>query len=69
MGRPARVLLVSFDFPPARTSGVYRMTGFCKYLVAAGWQPTVLSALVTEGDLDPALLDKLPPVEIGRAHV
>ncbi len=56
-----RVLVVSFDFPPARTSAVYRMTGFCKYLVGVGWHPTVLSALVTEGDSDPGLLDKLPP--------
>lgn len=63
-----RVLVVSFDFPPARTSAVYRMTGLCKYLVGAGWHPTVLSAFVTEGDSDPALLDRLPPaVRIVRA--
>ncbi|MGH9508344.1 MAG: glycosyltransferase [Terriglobales bacterium] len=37
------------------------MTGFCKYLVRHGWHSTVLTALVTEGDLEPALLDTLPP--------
>lgn len=56
-----RVLIVSFDFPPHRTAAVYRMTGFAGYLPQFGWQPTVLTTRVREGDQEPELLEKLPP--------
>ena len=41
--QPKRVLIVAFDFPPRRTSGVYRPTALTKYLARFGWQPTVLT--------------------------
>ena len=56
-----RVLVVSFDFPPCRTSAVYRMTGLAKYLPQFGWQPTVLTIRRAEGDQEPRLLERLPP--------
>jgi glycosyltransferase involved in cell wall biosynthesis len=56
-----RVLVVSFDFPPYRTSAVYRMTGLAKYFPQFGWQPTVLTIRRTEGDQEPGLLERLPP--------
>ncbi|MFY9528188.1 MAG: hypothetical protein WAR24_04700, partial [Candidatus Acidiferrales bacterium] len=56
-----RVLVVSFDFPPQRTPAVYRMTGFAGCLPQFGWQPTVLTTRVREGDQEPELLEKLPP--------
>jgi glycosyltransferase involved in cell wall biosynthesis len=56
-----RVLVVSFDFPPCRTSAVYRMTGMAKYLPQFGWQPTVLTIRRGEGDQEPRLLERLPP--------
>src|SRR5713226_4027359 len=56
-----RVLVVSFDFPPCRTSAVYRMTGLAKYLPQFGWQPTVLTIRRAEGDQEPELLERLPP--------
>jgi glycosyltransferase involved in cell wall biosynthesis len=56
-----RVLVVSFDFPPVRTSAVYRMTGLAKYLPQLGWQPTVLTIRRAQGDQEPRLLEKLSP--------
>ncbi len=56
-----RVLVVSFDFPPRRTSAVYRMMGLAKYLPQFGWQPTVLTIRRAEGDQEPRLLERLPP--------
>jgi glycosyltransferase involved in cell wall biosynthesis len=56
-----KVLVVTFDFPPRRTSAVYRMTGLTGYLPRFGWQPTVLTIRETEGDLEPKLLEKLAP--------
>lgn len=63
-----RVLIVAHDFPPYRTSGVYRMTGLTKYLFTLGWTPTVLAAERRGGEEDPTLLRRVPPgVEIVRA--
>ena len=39
-----RVLVVAYYFPPMGLSGVQRVAKFVKYLPAAGWQPTVLTA-------------------------
>lgn len=55
-----RVLVVSFDFPPRRTSAVYRMTGLSGALPGFGWQPTVLTIGTMFGTQEPELLDKLP---------
>ncbi|HVB34927.1 MAG TPA: glycosyltransferase [Patescibacteria group bacterium] len=63
-----RVLIVAHDFPPYRTSGVYRMTGLTKYLLPLGWMPTILAAERGEGAQDPSLLSRLPEqVEVVRA--
>jgi len=56
-----RALVVSYDFPPNRTSAVYRMTGLTRYLPKFGWQPTVLTIRAGEGSQEPKLLEKLPP--------
>ncbi len=56
-----KVLLIAFDFPPRRTSGIYRPTGMCKYLSQFGWEPTVLTVGSRPGELeDPLLLERLP---------
>jgi glycosyltransferase involved in cell wall biosynthesis len=65
--RTRRVLLVSLDFPPRRTSGVYRPTGLAKYLGHFGWTPTVLTTGASTVSLwdakteDVTLLRRLPP--------
>jgi glycosyltransferase involved in cell wall biosynthesis len=38
-----KVLMVTYDFPPMRTSGVYRPVKFVKYLKNYGWQATILT--------------------------
>ncbi len=56
-----RVLLVAYDFPPRRTSGVYRPTGLTKYLPQHGWQPTVLTInSPANAVLDQGLLMRVP---------
>src|ERR1700681_4022810 len=62
-----RVLVVSYDFPPNRTSAVYRMTGLTRSLPQYGWQPPVLTMQGGDFAQEAALLEKLPPeVEIER---
>jgi glycosyltransferase involved in cell wall biosynthesis len=57
-----KVLLVAFDFPPKRTSAVYRIAALTRYLTRSGWHPTVLTVETRKGDVeDPALLKKIPP--------
>lgn len=57
-----RLLLISYDFPPRRTSAVYRVTNLTKHLVRYGWQPTVLTVQGSRGDPeDPLLLEGFPP--------
>jgi glycosyltransferase involved in cell wall biosynthesis len=55
-----RVLIISYDFPPNRTSAVYRMTGLTKSLPQYGWQPTVLTIRDWDFAQEPQLLEKLP---------
>lgn len=63
-----KVLIVAHDFPPYRTSGVYRMTGLTKYLFPLGWMPSVLAAETRGGAQDPSLLRRLPAqIEVVRA--
>ncbi|MCP4567739.1 MAG: glycosyltransferase family 4 protein [FCB group bacterium] len=38
------LLFVSIDFPPARTSGIYRPVYWTKYMIEAGWDITLLTA-------------------------
>ncbi len=56
-----RVLIISFDYPPRRTSAVHRMTAMTRYIAEHGWEPTVLTVQEDHGALEPALLRKLPP--------
>lgn len=63
-----RVLVVAHDFPPYRTSGIYRMTGLTKYLFPLGWVPSVLAADTRGGVQDPSLLQRVPEqIEVVRA--
>lgn len=39
-----KVLLITYDFPPARTSGIYRPVKFVKHLRRFGWEPIVLTS-------------------------
>ena len=56
-----RVLVVSFDFPPRRTSAVYRVTNLTKHLLEHGWQPTILTITGNRGDAeDPRMLADFP---------
>jgi glycosyltransferase involved in cell wall biosynthesis len=53
--------LIAYDFPPRRTSGVYRPTAFTKYLPQHGWQPTVLTIRSpASAVLDEGLLKRVP---------
>ena len=38
-----KVLMITYDFPPARTSGIYRPVKFVKHLAKFGWEPVVLT--------------------------
>ena len=38
-----KILMITYDFPPARTSGIYRPVKFVKHLRAFGWEPIVLT--------------------------
>jgi glycosyltransferase involved in cell wall biosynthesis len=62
-----RVLVVTYDFPPNRTSAVYRMTGLTRSLPQYGWYPTVVTIQSSGVVQEATLLEKLPPeVEIVR---
>ena len=71
--KSGRVLLISYDFPPNRTSAVYRMTGLTRSLPQYGWQPTVLTVRNPDLAQEPQLLEKLPPdieiVRTGLLHI
>ncbi len=57
-----KVLIIAYDFPPTRTSGVYRPLKFAKYLPEFGWQPIILTVKNYPRDfMDETLLDQLPP--------
>ncbi len=65
--RPKRLLFVTFDFPPCRTSAVYRHVGLLKYLQKFGWQPSVLTVRDRRPEAqDRSLLERFPreiPIE------
>lgn len=57
------VLLIAYDFPPSRTSGVYRPLKFAKFLPEFGWRPIVLTvANPPSRTQDASLLVDLPAV-------
>ena len=51
----ARVLVISYFFPPDGGPGTQRVAKFCKYLWRYGWSPTVLTRTIpaTRGRWDP----------------
>lgn len=64
-----KVLLVSYDFPPARSSGIYRPVKFVKHLRSLGWEPIVLTAkqIFVEA-IDHSFEKDIPPeTEVVRA--
>ncbi len=62
LSQTGKVLIISYDFPPARSSGVYRPTKFIKHLGRWGWQPIVLTAKNPfVSDYDDTLLRDVPP--------
>ncbi len=56
-----KVLIIAYDFPPTRTSGVYRPLKFARYLPEFGWQPVILTVSnYPTTTLDDSLLAQLP---------
>jgi glycosyltransferase involved in cell wall biosynthesis len=59
---PQKLLFISIDFPPARTSGIYRPVFFTKYLIENGWDITLLTATTHLSTVeDKSLLDEIHP--------
>ncbi len=57
-----KVLIIAYDFPPARTSGVYRTVKFAKFMIEYGWQPVILTVKNYPKELlDETLLKEIPP--------
>ena len=55
------VLIIAYDFPPLRTSGVYRPLKFAKYLPEFGWRPIILTVSnYGDAQTDASLLRDLP---------
>ncbi len=38
-----KVLIIAYIFPPTASTGVHRVTEFCRNLPSLGWQPTVIT--------------------------
>jgi glycosyltransferase involved in cell wall biosynthesis len=58
-GRPHRVLVLAYYFPPMGLSGVQRTLKFTKYMHRTGWEPTVITAgAVGYYALDGSLMDE-----------
>jgi len=64
------VLIIAYDFPPARTSGVYRPLKFARYLPDFGWRPIILTVKnIPGGTIDESLLRELPEIcSVYRAY-
>lgn len=62
------VVMISFNFPPDGSAGVYRPLRFVRHLPDVGWQPTVVASGNTQqGRYDPGLLSLVPDhVEVVR---
>lgn len=63
------MLIVAYEFPPVRTSGVYRPLKFARYLAEFGWNSIILTVRNPRaGQVDQSLLAELPPsVQVVRA--
>lgn len=70
MALTKNVLIIAYDFPPARTGGVYRPVKFAKYLPEFGWKPIILSVKNYSRTItDDSLLSQLPSdTKIYRAY-
>jgi len=56
------LLFISIDFPPPRTSGIYRPVFFSKYLLEAGWDITLMTAAThLSTEVDNTLMHKVDP--------
>ena len=55
-----KVLLVSYDFPPVTSAGMYRIVGMTKYLRRRGWDITVLTVKDTFVHKSAASLGLIP---------
>jgi glycosyltransferase involved in cell wall biosynthesis len=56
------VLLVAYEFPPVRSSGVYRPLKWARYLPEFGWEPVILTACNPRAvEYDYSLMAELPP--------
>jgi len=66
-----KVLIITYYWPPAGSSGVQRWLKFVKYLREFGWEPVVYTAENPEvASIDESLLKDVPSgVEIIRKHV
>ncbi len=62
------VVVISYNFPPDGSAGVYRPLRFVRHLPDVGWQPTVVASGNThQGRYDPGLLSLVPGhVEVVR---
>lgn len=62
------VVVISYNFPPDGSAGVYRPLRFVRHLADVGWQPTVVASGNThQGRYDPGLLSLVPDhVEVVR---
>lgn len=55
------VIVITFDFPPRRTSATYRLGNLVRHLLAANWRPTVLTIDIRPEQLqEPEQFEKLP---------
>jgi hypothetical protein len=55
------VVCIAYFFPPFQDSGVHRTRALVRYLPDHGWRPVVVTARRAEGQVDPSLLEGLPP--------
>ncbi len=64
---PKRVLVLTYEFPPAAGAGVQRAAKFARYLPASGWTPVVVTSEPVWGrPVDGSLLESLRDVEVMR---
>jgi len=68
--RPARVLIITYYWPPSGGAGVQRWLKFSKYLPASGWLPVILTVKPEYAAYpykDPSLYGEIPlDVEVHR---
>ena len=67
---PRRVLFVAYYFPPMGGAGVQRSVKFVRYLGEFGWEPIVLTADVTDYEIECEFqLDEDLAAEVGRGDL